>query len=590
MVATVRWRRLVGIVTACVVGIKAVENVRLRWKREKELSRAIERYGALDSMAMIGADGSSARHTRHSAVVIGAGVAGITSAYELARQGYSVLVLDAAAKVSSECSAAPAGGMQKMNPNVDSSMFLAVLKSFLPRWSSLFRWRSGSHEQDEDHGNPEDRPRQNSRMIARQNESVNVASAGADQQKMVKRERGGEEAFQFFRISLWNTLTDVHFLRWFVWYAYSSVIEDACVREYRQRHMLAFTCWAIDDLISLMKHSHFGTIARKAGLVQTGALKLLDDPEEFQALLDRKAENKPIGWSDARDMEPTELIDRAKLFSMEPWLARSRHARHLVGAIFQTQAASANCESLTEEVAKIAVKKHGVQIELNTHVTGFREENSTIVAIETSRGEILVDENVSVVVCAGSWTPVLLRKLNLFVPLYPLKGYNIVMNSARYKAHDVPKRIIADKWTYATHFHNELRVTSIGELNGWCTDPDPNTVRSVRSQATALFPELATPLAESSKVVCGLRPFVFDGVMLTGKVRPFENLYVNAGPGFNGWKCASGAAKLLAASVMGNAPSSIPIPRDFDAAIFDPNGRIVYSRWWCWLASLWSAQ
>lgn len=47
------------------------------------------------------------------AIVIGAGAAGVCTAHELADQGYKVVVLDAAPSVSTECSAAPAGGMQR---------------------------------------------------------------------------------------------------------------------------------------------------------------------------------------------------------------------------------------------------------------------------------------------------------------------------------------------------------------------------------------------------------------------------------------------------------------------------------------------
>jgi hypothetical protein len=49
-----------------------------------------------------------------------------------------------------------------------------------------------------------------------------------------------------------------------------------------------------------------------------------------------------------------------------------------------------------------------------------------------------------------------------------------------------------------------------------------------------------TPLIREAKVLCGLRPFVADGLLLIGQAPGASNVYMNAGPGFNGWKCALG--------------------------------------------------
>ena len=49
----------------------------------------------------------------------GAGVAGVASAYQLAKKGFHVTVLESSASEASQCSAVPAGGMQKSNPTVN---------------------------------------------------------------------------------------------------------------------------------------------------------------------------------------------------------------------------------------------------------------------------------------------------------------------------------------------------------------------------------------------------------------------------------------------------------------------------------------
>jgi hypothetical protein len=70
------------------------------------------------------------------AVVIGGGVVGISSAWELAKKGYSVLVLEKSAGPANECSAVAAGGCQRANPLVNRSNWKDVFWSTAPFLSS----------------------------------------------------------------------------------------------------------------------------------------------------------------------------------------------------------------------------------------------------------------------------------------------------------------------------------------------------------------------------------------------------------------------------------------------------------------------
>ena len=59
-------------------------------------------------------------------------VEGITAAYKLALKGHSVALLEPRSEPGKECSSCAAGGMQRSNPIVDKSTWLAVTKSFFP--------------------------------------------------------------------------------------------------------------------------------------------------------------------------------------------------------------------------------------------------------------------------------------------------------------------------------------------------------------------------------------------------------------------------------------------------------------------------
>ena len=50
------------------------------------------------------------------AVVVGGGVAGVTTAYQLVRRGFHVTLLEGSSRPGAHCSAVAAGGMQRSQP------------------------------------------------------------------------------------------------------------------------------------------------------------------------------------------------------------------------------------------------------------------------------------------------------------------------------------------------------------------------------------------------------------------------------------------------------------------------------------------
>jgi glycine/D-amino acid oxidase-like deaminating enzyme len=164
-------------------------------------------------------------------------------------------------------------------------------------------------------------------------------------------------------------------------------------------------------------------------------------------------------------------------------------------------------------------------------------------------------------------------------------GYNWIVNmdSAGLNESDFPSRVITDSIMYTSTLNKELRIASFGEFDGWDTDADPSVVSELKEQACRMYPRMRGAVASSEgDVRTGLRPFVSDGRLLLGKIPQYHNLYVNVGPGFNGWKVATGAAKVLVADITGD---SSDIPNSFDAGILSPENRIVYSPWFCHLTN-----
>ncbi|CAM9429467.1 unnamed protein product [Phaeothamnion confervicola] len=152
--------------------------------------------------------------------------------------------------------------------------------------------------------------------------------------------------------------------------------------------------------------------------------------------------------------------------------------------------------------------------------------------------------------------------MGLYTPIYPLKGYSIAFHlppkgsPERPPERELPQRIVFDKYTYSSRLGDEVRVTSVGEFCGWKTRPDADVDAAFRHQAKLHMPQLSQFL-DATPTRCGLRPFAADGILLVGRIPQLANLSVNVGPGFNGWKVAIGAGRVLANAL---APGAAEAP------------------------------
>jgi D-amino-acid dehydrogenase len=165
-------------------------------------------------------------------------------------------------------------------------------------------------------------------------------------------------------------------------------------------------------------------------------------------------------------------------------------------ANYQFQAKSASCERFTEELAARCSQDPDLDVTFlyDTAVQAItcQEEpangnsKTRISDLKTNRGVISVPEDVKIVVAAGSWTPRILALMDLYVPVYPLRGYAMSVSATealksdtcQLKPQDLPSRIVSDKYMFTSRLgDDEIRITSIGEFSGWSTQPTRHVVR-----------------------------------------------------------------------------------------------------------------
>jgi len=467
-------------------------------------------------------DGTKAR-----VIIVGGGVVGVTAAYKLALAGHSVALLEANASPSQECTACAAGGMQMSNPVVDRSTWVAVLDSIFSTSSS----------------------------------------------------------YKFFHMSWFETVSDPFFVRWFATFARTSLFPDSQQGE-KQQEMLKFTKYAVEDMITFMKKAK---MAKPSGLNVRGSLSVsYDEKEQEDEQLEENGQTSGTNATTSKmSYEPFKTIGSTQeILKLEPSLRFQ--SKLPTRAKFDYDAKSASAERFTTELSrKCSVQyKSRINAEYNTVVKAIEVEEGAsgkprIAKLKTNRGVIHVPQDTKVVLATGAWTQHVLALMNLYAPVYPLKGYAMSVSAQEMlrmdqslRPADLPTRIVSDKYMYTSRLgKDEIRITSVGEFSGWSTKPTQSVDVEFREEAKRQFPQLS-PVIDRAKTFCGHRPYINDGLLLMGVVDTHENLLVSCGPGSNGWKLAMGCGDIIQRLVAGESEEDIKNELGFTVSAFSPRNRV----------------
>lgn len=170
----------------------------------------------------------------------------------------------------------------------------------------------------------------------------------------------------------------------------------------------------------------------------------------------------------------------------------------------------------------------------------------------------------AVVLAGGAWNPFLTDWLGFSVPIFPLRGQIMTLQSLREPPLTLPiQHTIYTHGAYLVPRPNgELIAGATEEEAGYDADVTTEGHQSLRRSALALVPALAA--LGGGKTQVGLRPISADGLPLLGRIPGFDNAYLAGGHGRNGILLAPVTGSLMADLILdGAAP-----PAAFDPARF----------------------
>lgn len=243
-----------------------------------------------------------------------------------------------------------------------------------------------------------------------------------------------------------------------------------------------------------------------------------------------------------------QALDAQACLALEP--ALERIGGRIAGGIHTPSEDAGDCHDFCVGMEAL-LRARGVEFRVSETVDAFITEGQRISAVRTDRGELAAD---AFVMAMGAANAAHARRLGFYLPIYPLKGYSLTLNTRAGKPGGTPHISVTDsayKVVYAL-LGEELRIAGMADIAGYDTRLDPVRVSLLVKQARAVFPD-AGDYEGDLKPWCGLRPATPRGTPIVG-ASPYRNLFLNAGHGALGWTLACACAKVVSDLVSDQAP------------------------------------
>jgi D-amino-acid dehydrogenase len=278
--------------------------------------------------------------------------------------------------------------------------------------------------------------------------------------------------------------------------------------------------------------------------LERGILTFYDDEAEFEHALGAAALMREHGC---------ELVEKPvdACIALEPALAQCRE--RIAGGVYAPADESGDAYRFTVELARLA-QRRGVALRLGTAVDAIDVAGDRVAALRChdERGEPCTLRADAYVVAIGSYSPLLLRPINVRSPVYPAKGYSVTIDIEGHRGAPTVSLTDAGAKIVLSRLGERLRVAGTAELNGYDTSLNRVRCEALLRRTFELFPDAGS--RDGAQYWTGLRPATPSNVPLIGGTK-WRNLFVDTGHGTLGWTMACGSGRALADIVGGRTPA-----------------------------------
>lgn len=251
------------------------------------------------------------------------------------------------------------------------------------------------------------------------------------------------------------------------------------------------------------------------------------------------------------------LAERARSLGLAASVLSATQARELepamrmnvCGAVFYPQDAHLVPQQLLGVLMRSAAEQ-GVRMLWHTEAQGWRTANNRVESLHTSQGELAADQFV---IAAGCWTPLLLRGLQLRVPIEAGKGYSVTLPQPPV----LPRisAVLPEARIAVTPMAGALRFAGTMQFAGLDLRIEPRRVKAIIDAVPQYLPDFAAEDFTMAPVWTGLRPCTPDGMPFLGRSARYANLIVASGHAMMGVSLGAATGLLVGELLAGRAPS-----------------------------------
>ncbi|MDO6460950.1 FAD-dependent oxidoreductase [Granulosicoccaceae sp. 1_MG-2023] len=288
-------------------------------------------------------------------------------------------------------------------------------------------------------------------------------------------------------------------------------------------------------------------IDAEPGLQETmrheGGLYLFRDEAQFAD------HTKALGAAADSAQPQISVLDNSALLAREPAL-RNMPGK-LAGGLFSTADSVGDCYGFCTAMAAYLQTNPDVNFLFGRAIDGFDRSGGRVSAVRSDGATIAAD---AFVLATGTQTPQLTRSLGFSPLIYPVKGYSgtwPIRDPAR-----LPRLPFIDESALLSVavYDTRLRVTALAEFAGQDDlSMRPERLDLLRDYVAANFGDAVD--TASATFWTGQRPTTPAGPPFLGRIKRFDNLWINAGHGQLGWTMAAGSGELLAAAMYDEEPA-----------------------------------
>ena len=195
------------------------------------------------------------------------------------------------------------------------------------------------------------------------------------------------------------------------------------------------------------------------------------------------------------------------------------------------------------------LQSKGVVMKSHVQVIDFTTSGKKITAVVTDKGDYMTDH---LVVCAGSWSGDVARKLKLNLPMLGGKGYSFLTDNI--PAIQRPT-ILTEERVAVTPYGDKVRFGGTMEITPANSHINMNRVKGIHSAVSRYYTNFECTFPKKEEVWSGLRPCSPDGLPYIGYTQRWDNVLFGTGHSMMGVSLAPATGKVLTEQLLNRKES-----------------------------------